>query len=252
MKTVFITGASSGIGEACALAYAKLNYKIIICARRIERIRKLEKELLIAGASDVYGFELDVRKRENVQKAVANIPQTLQQIDILVNNAGLAAGKTPIQNADYRDWDAMIDTNVKGLLYVSEAVTKIMIEEETEGHIVNIASIAGKEVYPMGNVYCATKHAVDALSRAQRVDLLPHGIRVTNIAPGAVETEFSLVRFKGDEEKAKAVYEGYNALKAEDIAETIVFATSTPKHVCLSDITIMPAAQGSSKVTHKK
>jgi len=252
MKTILISGASSGIGKACALQMSKLNCNLILCARRKDRLQVLAKQIELDTNSTVFIIELDVRDRNAVQKAITNLPSHLKQIDILLNNAGLAAGRSIIQDGDYVDWDTMIDTNIKGLLYLSEAVTKLMIDAKNGGHIINISSIAGKEVYPAGNVYCATKHAVDAISKAQRIDLVEHGIKVTNIAPGAVDTEFSLVRFKGDKEKAKSVYDGFTPLSADDVASTILFAATTPAHVCLNDITIMPTAQASATVFSKK
>lgn len=244
-KIALITGATSGIGQATALKAAEAGFDIIITGRRAERLEKLADEIRNKGV-DVLTLNFDVRQSQEVQQAIDNLSGKWKNISVLVNNAGLAVGVSPIQDGVLDDWERMIDTNVKGLLYITRAVAPLMIANNT-GHIVNLASIAGKEVYPGGNVYCATKHAVDALSKAMRVDMLKHNIKVTNIAPGMVETEFSIVRFKGDEAAAKNVYKGMTPLSNEDIADTILFAITRPAHVCLNDIVIMPTAQANSR-----
>ena len=247
----FITGASSGFGQAIAETLANEGYNLIIAARRTERMEEL-KSRLNRLSIDIRILTLDVRDENEVQQAVSSLPVDVQnRIEILVNNAGLAVGRGPIDQGIPDDWDRMIDTNIKGLLYVTKAVVPFL-KKQQHGHIVNIASIAGKEVYPGGNVYCASKHAVDALSRSMRIDLVSYGIKVTNIAPGAAETEFSIVRFKGDQATADSVYDGYDALQAQDIADSVLFAVTRPAHVNISDITIMPTAQASATIVHKK
>ena len=240
-KTIMITGATAGFGRATAAKFAQNGYNIIITGRRKERLVELEKELKLYKIN-VLALNFDVRKKSEVESAIKNLSGDWKIIDILVNNAGLAVGLSHIDDGDTDDWDRMIDTNVKGLLYVTRAVAPIMVARNA-GHIFNISSIAGKEVYENGNVYCASKHAVDALSRAMRIDLLKHNIKVTNIAPGMAETEFSLVRFKGDREKADAVYKGVHALTAEDIAGVIFFCATLPDHICINDLAITPTQQ---------
>lgn len=250
-KYVLITGATSGFGEACARIFAKNGFDLIITGRRNDRINKLAAELLSANPIDVISLCFDVRDERSVNQNIQSLSDEVKgSIQILINNAGLAVGRGPIDEGDTDDWNRMIDTNIKGLLYVSRAVAPIL-KANGEGQIFNLGSIAGKEVYAGGNVYCATKHAVDALSKAMRIDLLPHGIKVTNIAPGAAETEFSLVRFKGDADTANSVYNGFTPLKAEDIAEVIYFAATRPAHVTINDLTIMPTAQASGSLFHK-
>lgn len=249
-KIILITGATSGIGKATALKAAEAGFDIIITGRREERLQELAGELQHKGV-DVLSLHFDVRDPEQVKSAIDSLKDKWCNITVLVNNAGLAVGTSPIQEGVLEDWERMIDTNVKGLLYMTRAVAPLMIARQT-GHIVNIASIAGKEVYPGGNVYCATKHAVDALSKAMRVDMLKYNIKVTNIAPGMAETEFSIVRYKGDEKAAKNVYQGMTPLTNEDIAETILFAITRPPHVCLNDIVIMPTAQANSRDVKRK
>lgn len=250
-KYIFITGATSGIGKACAEIFAKNNFNLIITGRRIERLNALKLELMSKYEIDVISLNFDVRDEAEVNKCVDTLNQDVKEnISILINNAGLAVGRGPINDGLIDDWNRMIDTNIKGLLYVSKAIIPILKENQS-GHIFNIASIAGKEVYAGGNVYCATKHAVDALSKAMRIDLLTYQIKVTNIAPGAVDTEFSLVRFKGDEQTANNVYQGFTPLCAEDVADVIYFAASRPSHVNLNDITIMPSAQANGSIIHK-
>ncbi len=246
-----ITGATAGIGKATAEIFAKHGYAVIITGRRKERLAELEKSLKEKYKVDVLSLCFDVRNLKEVEKAIDSMSSVWKQIDVLVNNAGLASGLSTIQEGNIDDWEVMIDTNVKGLLYITRNISPIMIENN-KGHIVNISSVAGKEVYANGNVYCASKHAVDALSKAMRIDMLPHGIKVTNIAPGMIETEFSLVRFKGDAEKAKKPYLGLQPLVAEDIAETIYWVCSRPAHVNINDIVITPTAQANSTVSFRK
>lgn len=249
-RYAIITGASSGIGKACAEKFAQNGWNLILTARRIQRLEALQKELKALNI-DIHILEMDVRKEDEVKKIFASLPKNIQlKVELLINNAGLAAGRESIELGDSKDWEQMIDTNIKGLLYVSQTVIPWM-KEQKKGHIINISSIAGKEVYPSGAVYCASKFGVEAITKGMRMDLLPHKIRVTSIAPGAVETEFSLVRFKWDSQKADAVYEGYEPLRATDIAETIFFAASLPDHVCINDLTIMPTAQATSTQFHK-
>jgi NADP-dependent 3-hydroxy acid dehydrogenase YdfG len=249
-RVAFITGATAGIGEATARSLAAAAFDVIIAGRREDRLNALAREIEKNGTKAL-PLTLDVRDGQAVQRAVAALPARWQEIEVLVNNAGLAVGTRPLQEGLLDDWERMIDTNVKGLLHVTRAVAPLMISRG-RGHIVNIASIAGKEVYPGGNVYCATKHAVDALSRGMRVDMVQHGIKVTNIAPGMAETEFSIVRYKGDEAAAARVYDGLEPLTAQDIAETVLFAVTRPPHVCLNDIVIMPTAQASTRDVHRK
>lgn len=248
-KTAFITGATSGIGKATAQIFAKNNIQLIICGRRKERLIQLKKEL--SNLTNVTTLQFDVRNKEEVFKAIESLPKAFQQIDILINNAGNAHGLSTIQDGNLSDWDAMIDINVKGLLYISKAILPKMVERN-DGFVVNIGSIAGKEVYPNGNVYCASKHAVNALNKAMRIDLNKHNIRVSAIHPGAVETEFSEVRFKGNANKAKNVYKGFNALQAEDIADIIYFVVTRPNHVNIEDLIVYPTAQASATILNKE
>ncbi|RKS99514.1 SDR family NAD(P)-dependent oxidoreductase [Flavobacterium sp. 123] len=247
-KTALITGATSGIGKATAILLAKNGYKIIICGRREERLLQLKKEL--SECTEVHTLVFDVRDKKAVFETINSLPEAFSKIDILINNAGNAHGLDSIQNGDLDDWDAMIDINVKGLLYVSKAIIPKMIEQKS-GHIINIGSIAGKEVYPNGNVYCASKHAVDALNNSMRMDLNPYGIRVGAIHPGMVETEFSEVRFKGDSERASTVYSGLDALQAEDIADIIHFVVSRAYHVNIADLIVYPTAQASATIVNR-
>ncbi len=248
---VFITGATSGFGEACAREFGKNGWNLILTGRRSDRLSVLADELKSAYSIQCVPLCFDVRVEEDVFKTVESLDEAVKSsIKILINNAGLAVGKGPIDEGLIDDWDRMIDTNIKGLLYVSRAVIPFL-KANGSGHIFNLGSIAGKEVYPGGNVYCASKHAVDALSKAMRIDLVNYGIKVTNIAPGAAETEFSLVRFKGDDAVAKSVYDGFTPLVAQDIAETIYFVATRPNHVTINDLTIMPTAQASATVFHK-
>ncbi len=244
-KIALITGATSGIGEACAHLFAKEKYDLILTGRRADRLEKLAKKLNTKYNVEIAVSQFDVRNRDEVIENLEGLPAKWKKVNVLINNAGLSQGLDPIDKGNLDDWDTMIDTNVKGLLYVSKVVSNWMIGNG-RGHIVNIGSIAGKEVYPNGNVYCASKHAVDALNKGMRLDLVSHGIKVTAIHPGAVETEFSEVRFKGDKERAKKVYDGFDALAADDIAETIWFAVSRPAHVNINDMVVMPTAQANA------
>lgn len=253
MRTVLITGASSGIGEACALELAKENkYRFLLCARRVEKLEELiQKIKTINPNTETHSFKLDVRNAEEVETTLSNLPAAWKKVDILINNAGLSQGLDSIQDGQIGDWDRMIDTNVKGLLYVSKFVIPLM-EGSEQAHIINMGSIAGKEVYPNGNVYCATKHAVDALTKAMRIDLLAKGIKVSSIDPGMVETEFSEVRFHGDKDRAKSVYKGLTPLSGQDIAEIVSFILSRPKHVNINDILVMPTAQANGTLVIRK
>ena len=248
---VFITGATSGIGKSTAEHFAKHKYDLVITGRRSERLQQVKKELEKTYGVKVAGLCFDVRNFEDVEKAISTLPEHFKAIDVLVNNAGLAAGLSSLQEGSLSHWERMIDTNVKGLLYVTKIIANMMIPRK-KGHIINIGSIAGKEVYANGNVYCATKHAVDALNKGMRIDLLPHNIKVSAINPGMVETEFSIVRFDGDEERAKKVYSGMQPLTPEDIAETIFWVVSRPAHVNINDLIIMPTAQAAAGVVKRE
>lgn len=247
----FITGASAGFGKATAELFAQNGWDVVITGRRKTRLEVLERQLKEKHNIDVLALAFDVRNPDEVKKAIESLPEKWKNIDLLVNNAGLAAGLGPVHEGLLSDWEDMIDTNIKGLLYMTRAIAPMMVKNG-KGHIVNIGSIAGKEVYANGNVYCATKHAVDALTKATRIDLVSHGIKVTQIAPGMAETEFSIVRFKGDDEKAKSVYKGLQPLTAQDIADTIWWVASRPAHVNINDIVIMPTAQANSTTTVRK
>lgn len=242
MKTILITGATSGFGKAIAEKFAENNFRIIITGRRKNRLEEASKSLKERFHTDVITLNFDVRRKKEVNEAVASLSDEWKQIDFLVNNAGLAAGFDMIHEGYTDDWDQMIDTNVKGLLYITRAIAPLMVERK-QGHIINIGSTASKYVYEKGNVYCASKFAVDALSQGMRIDLLKHNIKVTAIHPGAAETEFSVVRFKGDEEKANAVYKGYQPLIAEDIADVVFYCSTLPPHVCINELVITPTAQ---------
>lgn len=246
-KIALITGATSGIGAACAHVFAQQGYHLILIGRRDHLLAEIAEELIAKYGVEIKKIQADVRDKENINYVLETLPTTWKNVDVLVNNAGLSQGLEPIDKGNTDDWDTMIDTNIKGLLYVSKIVSNWMINQK-HGHIINIGSIAGKEVYPNGNVYCATKHAVDALNKAMRIDLLPHGIKVTGIHPGAVETEFSIVRFKGDTGRAKKVYDGFAPLVANDIAEAIWFVVNRPSHVNINDMVIMPTAQANGMV----
>lgn len=250
-KIAFITGATAGIGKASAELFAKNGYNIIITGRRKERLDEFSLYLKSTYKIDVLGLNFDVRNLNEVETVVSSIPDNWKNINVLLNNAGLAAGLSTIQDGNINDWERMIDTNIKGLIYMTRNIAPIMVKNG-HGHIINIGSIAGKEVYANGNVYCATKHAVDALSKGMRIDLLPHNIKVTAINPGMVETEFSIVRFNGDEERAKNVYKGLQPLLPEDIAETVYWVATRPPHVNINDIVIMPTVQANSTTTIRK
>lgn len=250
-KIALITGATSGIGRATAIALADEGFNLIITGRRTDRLEELKALLGITYKADVLALNFDIRDKEAVEKAVNSIPAGWRNIDVLVNNAGLAVGLNPIQEGLIDDWERMIDTNVKGLLYISRAIAPLMCERGC-GHIVNICSTAGKEVYPNGNVYCATKYAVDAISKAMRIDMLKYGIKVTNICPGAVETEFSMVRFKNDKEKADKTYEGMTPLTGDDIASIIRYCVTLPTHVCINDLVVTPTAQANATNIYRK
>ncbi len=250
MKTVLITGATSGIGEACAIKYAQNGYGLILNGRRSERLESLKEKLEEEYGVACYLVPFDVQDKEAVFAAIKCLPEEWKNIDILVNNAGLALGRDAFNDASMDDWEIMIDTNIKGLLYVSKAVLPVMVQNR-KGHIVNLGSVAAKDVYDKGNVYCATKAAVDTLSKAMRIELLPHHVKVTAIHPGAVETEFSLVRFKGNEETAQKVYEGFVPLSAGDVADVIFYCTSLPEHVCINDLVLTCTQQANGIYMNK-
>lgn len=241
-KIALITGASAGIGKACAKVFAREGFDLILTARRIEKLEDLSTELKAEFGIEVKTLQMDVRIKADVEMGWESLAEDWKKVDLLVNNAGLSQGLDPIFSGDTDDWDRMIDTNIKGLLYVSRIVLPQM-KERKSGHVINIGSIAGKEVYPNGNVYCATKHAVDALNKAMRIDLLPYGVKVSALHPGAVETEFSIIRFKGNKERAHQVYEGFEPFVAQDIAEAAWFVVSRPLHVNINEMIIMPTAQ---------
>lgn len=248
--TIFITGATSGFGKAIAQKFAAAGYHCIITGRRADRLQDLYKELTENFGVKVLPLVFDVQSKEDVFSAIEKLPEEWQTIDVLVNNAGLALGREPFDEASLDDWETMINTNVKGLLYVSKAVIPFFVKNK-KGHIINIGSTAAKEVYQNGNVYCATKAAVDSISQAQRIDLLPHKIKVTAVHPGAADTEFSNVRFKGNDSKAAAVYEGYEPLRAEDVADVVYYCATLPPHVCINDVIVTCTAQANSYYTFK-
>ena len=250
MPIMFVTGATSGFGSAIAKLFAAKGYSVIITGRRKERLAAIQAEITATHQVQVLPLCFDIRSRKACFEAIAGLPESWQNIDVLVNNAGGAMGRDRFDEADLDDWDTMIDTNVKGLMYMTKAVLPIM-KKRKQGHIINIGSIAGKEVYEFGNGYNAAKFAVDALSKSMRIDLLPFGLKVTHIAPGAADTEFSTVRFKGDAEKAAAVYKGFIPLSASDIADTVYYVASLPPHVCINDLVITPTAQASSYYIYK-
>lgn len=249
-KIVFITGATSGFGEACAYKFAQNNYDLILNGRRVERLEELKQKLEEQFKVSCYLLPFDLQNQQAVFDSINSLPEQWKQIDVLVNNAGLALGKDLFNDAQLTDWNTMIDTNVKGLLYVSKAVVPFMIPRK-KGHIINLGSTAAKEAYEGGNTYCATKAAVDSLSRGMRIDLLRHHIKVTAIHPGAAETEFSFIRFKGSEESAKKVYEGFHPLSAEDVADIIYYAASLPPHVCINDLVVTCTQQANSYLTDR-
>jgi NADP-dependent 3-hydroxy acid dehydrogenase YdfG len=243
---VLITGATSGIGEATARILSRNKFRLILTGRRLDRLEKLKDELMSESQAEIFLLNFDVREPEEVEKAVDSLKPPFDRIDILVNNAGLAVGLGALPDGILEDWDRMLDTNVKGLLYVTRKIARKMIGQQS-GHIINISSVAGKEVYPNGNVYCASKHAVQALTKSLRLELLSHNIKVSSVAPGAVNTEFSLVRFKGDQQRADQVYKGFIPLQAADVAEVIYFMITRPPHVNIDDVLIMPTAQAFSR-----
>ena len=249
-KIILITGATSGFGKAITHTFAAAGWNCIITGRRKERLDTIATDLQTKYAIHVLSLVFDVQDRKTVTDTLGNLPEEWQAIDVLVNNAGLALGRDSFENANLDDWDTMMDTNVKGLMYVTKAIIPFMISRK-KGHIINIGSTAGKEVYKDGNAYCASKHAVDAISKAMRIDLLPHRIKVTAIHPGAAETEFSIVRFKGDASKADAVYDGYQALQPEDIANITYYTATLPEHVCINDLVVTCTSQANSFYLHK-
>ncbi len=249
-KIIFITGATSGIGEACARTFAEAGFKVLFSGRRQDRLQKLQHELQEQFHPDIMGIKLDVRDQPTVEKTLNELPESWKNIDILINNAGLALGLSEIGEGELSDWEQMIDTNVKGLLYVSRAIIPGM-KLRRSGHIINIGSIAGREAYPKGNVYCATKFAVDAISKGMRMDLVSYGIKVSQVSPGAVNTEFSTVRFHGDTDRARGVYQGITPLTAIDVAQTVFFVASTPPHVNIDDVLLTPLNQASATIFHR-
>lgn len=250
-KIVFITGASSGIGRATAYVFAKHGAKLILAARRIGRIKKIAQEIMNKYSTEVIPLKIDVQSYNEVKSIIKNIPSEWKKIDILVNNAGLSRGLNKIQNGVLKDWEEMIDTNVKGLLYVSKEVIPLMLKRKS-GHIINVGSIAGHEVYPGGNVYCATKHAVDGITKSMRIDLNETPVRVSTIDPGLVETEFSLVRYRGDKKKAKSAYKGMQPLLPVDVAEAIEFIATRDDNTVVAEMLLLPKAQASSTIVNRK
>lgn len=250
-KIALITGASAGIGEACAHSFAREGTRLILAARRKDKLTQVAEDLKAQHGTDIHLIELDVRERETVNQVIAGLPTKWSDIDILLNNAGLSRGLDKVQNGYYLDWEEMIDTNIKGLLWLSRAVMPGMVERD-RGHVINIGSIAGRQVYPGGNVYCATKYAVRALTQGMRLDLLGTMVRCSTVDPGMVETEFSEVRFRGDSERAEAVYQNFPPLKAEDIAETVLFCATRPPHVNIQEILVMPQDQAAAYASHPR
>lgn len=250
-KTAFITGVTSGIGKSCAWAFAGAGYRLILTGRRKDLLSGIKTQLKNEYHVQVLAIAMDVRDRQAVEVAVSGLPDDWKNIDILVNNAGLALGLTDIGDGDPDQWDQMIDTNIKGLLYVSRCIIPGMISRRS-GHIINIGSIAGRETYPKGNVYCATKSAVDAISKGMRIDLLSHGIKVSQVSPGATETEFSLVRFQGDAQRAKKVYSGFTPLSPDDVASAVLFVASLPPHANVDDLLIMPTKQANATMFNRQ
>jgi 3-hydroxy acid dehydrogenase/malonic semialdehyde reductase len=250
-KIALITGASAGIGEACAEVFAEAGANLILLARRKDKLSELTKRIKVNTSVDILNIECDVRNRKEVEKCIIELPEKFRNIDILVNNAGLSRGLNKIQEGSFEDWDEMLDTNIKGLLNVSRFVLPGMVERKS-GHVVNVGSLAGREVYPSGNVYCSSKHAVKALSRGMQIDLNGTGVRVTNLDPGLVETEFSEVRFRGDKERAKNIYQGFTPLTSWDVAEVALFCVTRPQHVTIQDILVTPTDQASTTILNKK
>jgi 3-hydroxy acid dehydrogenase/malonic semialdehyde reductase len=250
-RIILVTGATSGFGKAIAEKFAANQWNVIITGRRKDRLEKIAVDLQTKYNIQVLPLAFDVQQKEGVFHALQHLPEAWQQIDVLVNNAGLALGRDSFENADLNDWETMLDTNVKGMMYVTRAVLPYMLERKG-GHIINMGSIAGKEVYQFGNGYCSSKFAVDALSKSMRIDLLHHTIKVTAIHPGAAETEFSLVRYKGDENKAAGTYQGFTPLNADDIADTVFYCATLPSHVCINELTIMPTAQANANLFYRE
>ncbi len=250
-RIALITGATSGIGKATAVLLAQNNYNLILTGRREEKLTALKEKITNETDTEIVLLNFDVRSLDETKAAINGLPEQWKNIDVLINNAGLAVGFNTVQDGDIDDWERMIDTNIKGLLYITRLVSPLMIKRQ-QGHIINISSIAGKETYPFGNVYCATKHAVQSVTKGMRIDMLKDGIKVSSVSPGAVDTEFSLVRFKGDKEKATQVYNGFTPLFAQDIAETILFVLSRPRHVNIDDILVMPTDQAFSRDFNRK
>ncbi|MFC2130093.1 SDR family NAD(P)-dependent oxidoreductase [Bacteroidota bacterium] len=250
-KSVLITGASAGIGEACAEVFAEAGARLILMARRQEKLAEVSKRLFKLYGAEIYSIGCDITKYDEIEQFIHNLPKNWSAIDVLINNAGKARGFSKIQDGNLEDWEEMIDTNIKGLLYISKLILSKMVEQGF-GHVINIGSIAGREVYPNGNVYCGTKAAVAAISKGMVIDLNGTGVRVSNIEPGLVETEFAKVRFHGDEEKAKTVYEGYTPLTGRDIAETVLFCATRPSHVMIQDVLITPTDQATVTIVKKK
>jgi NADP-dependent 3-hydroxy acid dehydrogenase YdfG len=249
-KIAFVSGATSGFGRAIALRLGKLGYRLVITGRRGERLQQLAQQLKEKYAIDVFSLCFDIRDKSACEQAIQSLPEDFQKIDLLVNNAGLAAGASSFEESDMADFEQMVDTNIKGLLFITKLIVPGMVERKS-GHIINISSIAGIEVYPGGSVYCATKHAVNAITKGLRIDLVKYGIKVSSISPGMAETEFSLVRYHGDAEKAKAVYSGLVPLNAEDIADAVEFIITRPKHVSINDIQINPAQQANTYISFR-
>jgi 3-hydroxy acid dehydrogenase/malonic semialdehyde reductase len=250
-RTVFVTGASSGIGEACAFGFAALGARLLLCARRLDRLSAVAERIAEEHGTEIHLLSLDVSDSGVVSQVLAGLPAEWRSIDVLVNNAGFAKGFEPIPEGRLNEWDQMIDTNIKGLLYVTRCIVPGMVERD-RGHVINLGSIAGDEVYPNGVVYCATKAAVDSISRGLRMDIVGSNVRVTNIKPGMVETEFSEVRFRGDSERAKQVYEGVSPLTAEDVADAVLYAATRPPHVNIEEITIKPVAQATATLVGRR
>ncbi len=250
-KIALITGATSGIGKATAILLSQNGYDLILTGRRDEKLVALKEKITKESDAGVILLNFDIRSLDETKTAINNLPNEWKAIDVLINNAGLAVGFNTVQDGNIDDWERMIDTNIKGLLYITRLVSPLMVKRK-RGHIINISSIAGKETYPFGNVYCASKHAVQSLTKGMRIDMLKDGIKVSSVSPGAVNTEFSLVRFKGDKEKASQVYNGFTPLFAEDIAETILFVLSRPRHVTIDDILVMPTDQAFSRDFNKQ
>ncbi|MGD9492732.1 MAG: SDR family oxidoreductase [Bacteroidales bacterium] len=250
-KIVLVSGATSGIGASCAHKFASAGYRVILCGRRSERLSALKQNLVSLYGENFFSLTFDIQSREQVFNAIDSLPAEWKNTDVLINNAGLALGLSSLQNGSIDHWEQMIDTNVKGLLYLTKAVVGQMIERKS-GHVINIGSIAGRQAYANGNVYCATKAAVDSLTKSMRIDFLPYNIKVSQVAPGAAETEFSIVRFEGDQQRAHDVYKGYTPLSADDVADAVLYLASLPPHVNVNDMLLMPTAQACAGIIHKE